>query len=221
MSAANEISIVRRSEEHSPNASQEAGSSRSGDTNGARAVDMNSPAAVRRRLPDERHSLAHNFPVGGQEGYITVGCTRMVCRANCSSGWRRKARRFPVSWILSRRQCLWRCSMAYRCGSGDKFSQTRFELSGWSGNSKIGYAKSLTDYLFRWLELCFLKGEQGLLFKLPKTSQPKREVTSVVDGLGQLVELGDAPPCQFCGSLMLRNNSCYRCMTCGSTSGCS
>jgi hypothetical protein len=34
-------------------------------------------------------------------------------------------------------------------------------------------------------------------------------------------KLGDAPPCQFCGSLMVRNGSCYRCMTCGSTSGCS
>ena len=73
MSAANEISIVRRHEEHFPSASQEAGSSGSGDTNGARAVDINSSAAVRRRLPDERHSLTHHLSVGGQEGYVTVG----------------------------------------------------------------------------------------------------------------------------------------------------
>jgi hypothetical protein len=81
--------------------------------------------------------------------------------------------------------------------------------------------KHKTDYLFRWLEMRFLKGEQGLLFELPKAAQPQREVTSAVEGLGQVIELGDAPPCQFCGSLMVRNGSCYRCMTCGSTSGCS
>jgi ribonucleoside-diphosphate reductase alpha chain len=89
------------------------------------------------------------------------------------------------------------------------------------GQSKDWHAKSLTDYLFRWLELRFLKGEQGLLFDLPKLPQSQREVTRVVEGLGQVVELGDAPSCQFCGSLMVRNGSCYRCMTCGSTSGCS
>ena len=75
------------------------------------------------------------------------------------------------------------------------------------------------DYLFPWLELRFLKGGLGLLFELPGPAQPLREVTSVVEGLGQVVELGDAPTCQFCGSLMVRNGSCYRCMTCGSTSG--
>jgi ribonucleoside-diphosphate reductase alpha chain len=103
----------------------------------------------------------------------------------------------------------------------DKFSHTRFEPSGWSGNRKIGYAKSLMDYLFRWLELRFLKGEQRLLFELPRLAKLQREVTSVVEGLRQVAEFGDAPVCQFCGSLMVRNASCYRCMECGSTSGCS
>ena len=102
----------------------------------------------------------------------------------------------------------------------DKFSHTRFEPSGWSGNPKIGYAKSLMDYLFRWLELRFLKGEQGILFELPMLA-PRRDAGSAVRALGQLVALGDAPTCQFCGSLMVRNGSCYRCMECGSTSGCS
>jgi len=80
---------------------------------------------------------------------------------------------------------------------------------------------AVADYLFRWLELRFLKGEQGLLFELHKPSQPQREVTSVVEGLGQIVELGDAPVCQSCGSLMVTNGSCYRCIEWGSTSGCS
>ena len=222
MSAANEISIVRRSEEHSPNASEEGGSSGSGDTNGARAVDMNSPTAVRRRLPDERHSLTHHFSVGGQEGYVTVGLyedglpgelfIRMAKEGSTVSGLMDS---FATAVSLALQYGV---PLRVLC---DKFSHTRFEPSGWSGNPKIGYAKSLTDYLFRWLELRFLKGEQGLLFELPKLAQPQREVTSVVEGLGQVVELGDAPVCQFCGSLMVRNGSCYRCMTCGSTSGCS
>ena len=103
----------------------------------------------------------------------------------------------------------------------DKFSHTRFEPSGWSGNPKIGYAKSLMDYLFRWLELRFLKGEQGILFELARQAPPRPESGSVVAALRQVVGLGDAPVCVICGSLMVRNGSCYRCMECGSTSGCS
>jgi len=102
----------------------------------------------------------------------------------------------------------------------DKFSHTRFEPSGWSGNPKIGYAKSLQDYLFRWLELRFLNGEQGLLFVQLGSGEMHYEGSSA-SALGQVVELGDAPTCQFCGSLMVRNGSCYRCLKCGSTSGCS
>ena len=222
MSAAKEIAIVKRSEEHSLNASEEVGSSGSGDGNGTSTEATNGSPAVRRRLPDERHSLTHHFSVGGQEGYVTVGLyedglpgelfIRMAKEGSTVSGLMDS---FATAVSLALQYGV---PLRVLC---DKFSHTRFEPSGWSGNPKIGYAKSLTDYLFRWLELRFLKGEQGLLFELPKLAQPQREVTSVVEGLGQVVELGDAPPCQFCGSLMVRNGSCYRCMTCGSTSGCS
>ena len=222
MSAAKQIAIVKRSEEHSLKASEEAGSNGSGDTSGTRAGGTDGPPAVRRRLPDERHSLTHHFSVGGQEGYVTVGLyedglpgelfIRMAKEGSTVSGLMDS---FATAVSLALQYGV---PLRVLC---DKFSHTRFEPSGWSGNPKIGYAKSLMDYLFRWLELRFLKGEQGLLFELPKLAQPQREVTSVVEGLGQVVELGDAPVCQFCGSLMVRNGSCYRCMTCGSTSGCS
>jgi ribonucleoside-diphosphate reductase alpha chain len=222
VSAAKEILIVEHSEEHSQKASKDAGSNGSGDANGARVAHADGPTAVRRRLPDERHSLTHHFGVGGQEGYVTVGLyedglpgelfIRMAKEGSTVSGLMDS---FATAVSLALQYGV---PLRVLC---DKFSHTRFEPSGWSGNPKIGYAKSMMDYLFRWLELRFLKGEQGLLFELPKPAQPKREVTSAVEGLGQVVELGDAPPCQFCGSLMVRNGSCYRCMTCGSTSGCS
>ena len=222
MSAAKEIVIVEHSKELSLSASKEAGSNGSGHLSGTSAAGTDGSPAVRRRLPDERHSLTHHFSVGGQEGYVTVGLyedglpgelfIRMAKEGSTVSGLMDS---FATAVSLALQYGV---PLRVLC---DKFSHTRFEPSGWSGNPKIGYAKSLTDYLFRWLELRFLKGEQGLLFELPKLAQPQREVTSVVEGLGQVVELGDAPPCQFCGSLMVRNGSCYRCMTCGSTSGCS
>jgi len=222
MSAAKEIAIVKHSEEHSLNASKGVGSNGSGDANGMRAAGTDGPPAVRRRLPDERHSLTHHFSVGGQEGYVTVGLyedglpgelfIRMAKEGSTVSGLMDS---FATAVSLALQYGV---PLRVLC---DKFSHTRFEPSGWSGNPKIGYAKSLTDYLFRWLELRFLKGEQGLLFELPKPAQSHREPSGVVEALGQVVELGDAPVCQFCGSLMVRNASCYRCMTCGSTSGCS
>ena len=177
--------------------------------------------AVRRRLPDERRSLTHHFSIGGQEGYVTVGLyedglpgelfIRMAKEGSTVSGLMDS---FATAVSLALQYGV---PLKILC---DKFSHTRFEPSGWSGNPKIGYAKSLMDYLFRWLELCFLKGEQGILFEPPISANRQHEGNSV-KALGGLVELGDAPTCQFCGSLMVRNGSCYRCLECGSTSGCS
>ena len=177
--------------------------------------------AVRRRLPDERRSLTHHFSVGGQEGYVTVGLyedglpgelfIRMAKEGSTVSGLMDS---FATAVSLALQYGV---PLQILC---DKFSHTRFEPSGWSGNPKIGYAKSLMDYLFRWLELRFLKGEQAMLFERQSSGEPQYERGSV-KALGKVVELGDAPTCQFCGSLMVRNGSCYRCLECGSTSGCS
>ena len=222
MSAAKEIVRVEESERHSPNTSNGVGRAEPGQTTNARAGSAEGLAAVRRRLPDERRSLTHHFSVGGQEGYVTVGLyedglpgelfIRMAKEGSTVSGLMDS---FATAVALALQYGV---PLRVLC---DKFSHMRFEPSGWSGNPKIGYAKSLMDYLFRWIELGFLKGEQGLLFEMPKPTQTQRAVTSAVEGLGQVVELGDPPVCQFCGSLMVRNGSCHRCMTCGGTSGCS
>jgi ribonucleoside-diphosphate reductase alpha chain len=127
----------------------------------------------------------------------------------------------------------------------EKFAHTRFEPSGWTSTPDIGFAKSIMDYIFRWLQLRFLTGQQQMLFenlRLRSTPQAQASLADLdqssregrgqnldtgasshhaADALSSLVDLGDAPTCSFCGSIMTRNGSCYRCMSCGSTSGCS
>jgi ribonucleoside-diphosphate reductase alpha chain len=175
----------------------------------------------------------------------------------------------------------------------EKFAHTRFEPSGWTGNEQIGYAKSLMDYIFRWLNLRFLSGTQLSLFASfapqapqlpvspsiladqemeeespssqnhlarlaqevakrlnqvnnqtsapgggiapePQAWQPKasvapthgpelkdRGIYHASEAMREMYEMGDAPSCSTCGAIMVRNGSCYRCMSCGSTSGCS
>jgi len=219
MSGTSEIKVVA-AKQVVANASPE---TTDGNANGSveTAKNNGSYPAFRRRLPDERHSLTHNFSIGGQEGYVTVGLyedglpgevfIRMAKEGSTVSGLMDS---FATAVSLALQYGV---PLQILC---DKFSHTRFEPSGWSGNPKIGYAKSLMDYLFRWLELRFLKGEQGILFERHSSGEPQYEGSST-KALGQLVELGDAPTCQFCGSLMVRNGSCYRCLECGSTSGCS
>ncbi|HLB89246.1 MAG TPA: hypothetical protein VJK29_16450 [Terriglobales bacterium] len=214
MSEATEITNIEHSQGRPLKSSDESTDNKPGGSGGT--------LAVRRRLPDERHGLTHHFSVGGQEGYVTVGLyedglpgemfIRMAKEGSTVSGLMDS---FATAVSLALQYGV---PLQVLC---DKFSHTRFEPSGWSGNPKIGYAKSLMDYLFRWIELRFLKGEQGILFELQSRSQPQPETGSVMKALGQVVGLGDAPTCQFCGSLMVRNGSCYRCLECGGTSGCS
>jgi ribonucleoside-diphosphate reductase alpha chain len=191
--------------------------------------ERRTPRAVRRHLPDERCGITHKFSVGGQEGYVTVGLfedglpgeifIRISKEGSTVSGLMDS---FATAVSLALQYGV---PLRVLCA---KFSHMRFEPSGWSGNPEIGYAKSLTDYLFRWLELRFLKGEQRTLFEnLPiraaPTAVPRANGNggSTARALADVVDLGDAPTCQFCGSLMVRNGSCYRCLECGSTSGCS
>jgi ribonucleoside-diphosphate reductase alpha chain len=204
------------------------------------------PRAVRHRLPEERASVTHKFKVGDHEGYITVG---LYPNGKVGEIFITMAKEgSTVSGLMDSFACA--VSIALQHGVTlellcEKFAHTRFEPSGWSGSPEIGYAKSIMDYIFRWLHLRFLTGQQQLLFEnlRPKLSaaQPSevgelngssvsrttndagRTTGSVhaADALSSLVDLGDAPTCSFCGSIMTRNGSCYRCMSCGSTSGCS
>ncbi|MGA7905794.1 MAG: vitamin B12-dependent ribonucleotide reductase [Candidatus Sulfotelmatobacter sp.] len=205
------------------------------------------PRAVRHKLQEERASITHKFNIGGHEGYITVGLypdgspgelfITMAKEGSTVSG-------LMDSFALT-------ASIALQHGVPlkllcEKFAHTRFEPSGWTNNPDIGFAKSIMDYIFRWLQLRFLTGQQQMLFEnfrpklsaissqpseigdLNGSSEPKPEARGLkpgsvhaADALSSIVDLGDAPTCSFCGSIMTRNGSCYRCMSCGSTSGCS
>jgi len=260
------------------------------------AQDLNQPPrAVRHRLPEERASVTHKFSIAGHEGYITVGLypsgqpgeifIRMAKEGSTVSGLMDA---FATSISLALQHGV---PLRVLC---EKFAHTRFEPSGWTGNEQIGYAKSLMDYIFRWLNLRFLSGEQLTLFaglspqapQLPasptllpesepapetsisqtqlsklaeevarklqagsqgmgSTSAPAggiapevqavgsqappthgpalqdRGVYHAADAMREMYVMGDAPSCSTCGAIMVRNGSCYRCMSCGSTSGCS
>jgi ribonucleoside-diphosphate reductase alpha chain len=265
------------------------------------AQDLNAPPrAVRHRLQDERASITHKFAIAGHEGYLTVGLypsgqvgeifIKMAKEGSTVSGLMDA---FATSISIALQHGV---PLKVLC---EKFAHTRFEPSGWTGNEQIGYAKSLMDYIFRWLNLRFLSGTQLSLFssfaqqapqlpaspsmipdaegeevsgiaqdnmarlaeqvarRLSQISNPSgglgmgiagagggiapdahvaspsaasstqvpsladRGIYHAADAMRDMFEMGDAPSCSVCGAIMVRNGSCYRCMECGSTSGCS
>ena len=289
------------------------------------------PRASRHRLPGERASVTHKFAIAGHEGYITVGLypnghpgeifIRMAKEGSTVSGLMDS---FATAISISLQHGV---PLKVLC---EKFAHTRFEPSGWTGNPEIGFAKSIMDYIFRWIQIRFLSGTQLDLFaglaptasvpvegtvtapgntvsmaansedaanlgeaRMPhqatphapldalsaaddaspqailqrearthkaisdedifdngagshyadrtpprhgiapdlsaraesatptKNSMADRGVYHASDAMKSMYDMGDAPSCATCGAIMTRSGSCYRCMSCGSTSGCS
>lgn len=189
---------------------------------------------ARRRLPAERAAYTHKFSIAGHEGYITVGMYEdntpgevFITMSKEGSTLSGMMDAFATS-----------ISIALQYGVPlkvlvDKFSHMRFEPSGFTQNPDIPIAKSICDYIFRWLGMKFLpKDEQPVtvITDTPVIETVKKE-TKVVESAavtaGERNEKyvfqtqADAPPCHECGSLMIRSGSCYKCTQCGSTSGCS
>jgi ribonucleoside-diphosphate reductase alpha chain len=109
----------------------------------------------------------------------------------------------------------------------EKFSHVRFEPSGFTKNQEIPYAKSITDYIIRWLASKFLSAEHQEAVGVQTVPAAGKLETAPPAG-GKSAASGptfrsqaDAPSCHYCGAIMTRNGSCYRCGNCGSTSGCS
>ncbi|MBW2731919.1 MAG: vitamin B12-dependent ribonucleotide reductase [Deltaproteobacteria bacterium] len=207
------------------------------------------PKAVRNKMPSERRSITHKFSIGGQAGYLTVGMyddgrpgeifVRMAKEGSTISGLMDS---FATAISLSLQHGVPLRLLV------EKFSHTRFEPSGWTDNRKIGFAKSILDYIFRWIEVKFPEGRYADQQTLPGFGINGGRENEAVPQTGQAAEFSpvndlpaspragarpegqqrlftttfDAPPCSECGSLeMVPNGTCYKCMNCGATSGCS
>jgi len=122
------------------------------------------PAANRHRRPDERASITHHFSIAGHEGYLTVG---LYPNGQPGEIFARMAE--EGSTIAGLMECFGTVvSVSLQHGVPlqvlvGKLSHTRFEPSGWTGNQELGYAKSIMDYLFRWMESRFLSGKQWVV----------------------------------------------------------
>jgi ribonucleoside-diphosphate reductase alpha chain len=190
---------------------------------------------VRRHLPVERHSITHKFSVAGHEGYLTIGMYQDGAPGEIFIVMAKEGS--TLSGVMD--SFATTCSMALQYGVPlkvlvDKFSHTRFEPSGFTSNPQVPYAKSIMDYIFRYLASKFLPAEEAKALGVqideppltPLTIQsPPISVAPAAKPLkkGALVDIQDrdAPVCFECGSLMVRNGACYKCLNCGSTSGCS
>jgi ribonucleoside-diphosphate reductase alpha chain len=246
----------------------------------------------RERLPDTRQSVTHKFSISGHEGYITVGLYPDGRPGELFITMAKEG-----STIGGLMDCFGTAvSMSLQYGVPlevyvNKFSHTRFEPMGFTKNADIKIAKSLVDYIFRWLGITFLPGYKEANKALSpspadapppepgeaetelrpaatmaggpaaahgsaKTTRPpngssppagngrpalrrpaKRNGATPVDRLSAalMAEGGsglsrseqfasfqtDAPTCDNCGAITVRNGNCYLCYNCGSSMGCS
>jgi ribonucleoside-diphosphate reductase alpha chain len=270
----------------------------------------------RRRLPAERSAVTHKFDIAGHEGYITVG---LYPDGQPGEIFLKMAKEgSTVSGLMDSFATTVSVALQYGVPLKDlvnKFAHVRFEPSGFTGNQEIPIAKSIVDYIFRWLGSRFLspddKGILGLIDRsaivdeppagsatvdpsassiadpvpapagspspapakpsesssdTPKATAIAAEPTEAPKSVGEPLAViatngslanghaangngaakasnggstapgislnfgnskvsfqtqADAPSCADCGSIMVRNGSCYKCLNCGSTSGCS
>jgi ribonucleoside-diphosphate reductase alpha chain len=212
--------------------------SRDKEKTAAVAVD---PGPRRRKLPDERHALTHKFDIQGHEGYVTVGLFDdgqpgeiflvMAKEGSTISGFA-DAFAQAISYALQYGVPLQDLV--------DKFSHVRFEPSGMTKNPDVRFAKSIVDYIFRWMAAKFLSPEAqfraGVNNREELVTSPEQlpldvaaaagaSATAVIaspktSSFAAMQNQEDAPPCSTCGSIMVRSGSCYKCANCGTTSGC-
>jgi ribonucleoside-diphosphate reductase alpha chain len=252
-------------------------------------------APRRERLPDTRHSVTHKFSISGHEGYITVGLYPDGRPGELFITMAKEG-----STIGGLMDCFGTAvSMSLQYGVPlevyvNKFSHTRFEPQGYTKNPDIRIAKSLVDYIFRWLGITFLPGYREQNKALPAAAEPTaggsgdtetepRPVAKMAGGPGagpgsakpngssnaapnghgphfvvgnangtakragaapaserpslatmldpssalnprteQFASFqSDAPSCDRCGAITVRNGNCYLCHNCGNSMGCS
>ena len=191
------------------------------------------PQPVRRRLPADCRSVRHKFDVAGHEGYIHVGFYDDGTPGEIFIKMAKEGS--TISGLMDTIATLTSMSLQYGVPLDalvSKFSHVRFEPSGFTRNPEIPYAKSITDYIFRFLGVRFLaadkrsqvglveEGAVGVTASEPAGAPLRGVADSAPAGIAFQPQ-SDAPSCPDCGSIMIRNGSCYRCSNCGATSGCS
>ena len=204
------------------------------------------PAYRRHRLPDERMAMTHKFTIGEHEGYMTIG---EFADGNPGEVFVHISKEgSAVSGLMDAVGTL--TSVALQSGVPlstlvKKFAHMRFEPSGWTRSKEIPHADSILDYVFRWMGSRYLQDESADTtaqqarmamspdeVKLadeaagPAPVMPTPATLPLLDSAALDKAIGfqnqlDAPPCAECGSIMVRSGSCFRCLNCGATSGCS
>jgi ribonucleoside-diphosphate reductase alpha chain len=121
-----------------------------------------------------------------------------------------------------------------------KFAHSRFEPSGFTKNPDIPIAKSIVDYIFRWLDSTFPSGRARGIGPHPASpaahTPPSAASTPAAPASAEEAKveskeirldsqfnhfMADAPACDNCGAITVRNGACYRCYNCGNSMGCS
>ncbi|MCZ7617165.1 MAG: vitamin B12-dependent ribonucleotide reductase [Myxococcota bacterium] len=207
---------------------------------GAKVIPLEEARPRRVKLPDERVARTHKFSVAGHEGYLTVG---LYDEGQPGEIFLRMAKEgSTVSGLMDTIATMTSIALQYGVPLKtlvDKFSHTRFEPSGFTNNPEIPFAKSITDYVFRYLGSRFLDTEAP-----PDEQETQSEAVGLGDtkvvralpraavagGSGRpasneakraFVNQSDAPSCSDCGSITVRNGACYKCANCGLSMGCS
>jgi ribonucleoside-diphosphate reductase alpha chain len=196
---------------------------------------VHTSAPRRKKLPDERRALTHKFSVGGHEGYITVGLYDDWTPGEIFLTMAKEGS--TISGLMDAFATAISLTLQYGVpleALVEKFSHMRFEPAGYTKNPEIPIAKSLVDYIFRYLASRFLtadlRARAGVISREENgngNGGPWAHVDPPKHPAGPAVQAqtfensADAPSCHQCGHLMVRNGACYKCLNCGETSGCS
>ena len=224
-------------------------------------VKDDAPRPKRRRLSDTRLSLTHKFNVAGHEGYLTVGLYEDNKPGELFITMSKEGS--TIGGLMDSLGTATSVALQYGVPIESlvtKFSHQRFEPAGMTENPDIPFAKSLVDYIFRWMGMQFVPGyreahaPQRSSRPAPADASPLAGTSRLLGAVGGTVgaaqraepaedadgaraaphavrrsvldeslseKQSDAPACDVCGNVTIRNGHCYKCLNCGNSMGCS
>lgn len=215
-------------------------------TAGLRIVDLEKHVAKRRKLPDTRPSITHKFDIAGHQGYLTVGLFEDGQPGELFVSIAKEGS--TIGGLMDAVGVLTSIALQYGVPLETlvkKFSFQRFEPSGFTKNPNIRNAASIIDYVFRWMQSEFIKpaapedsSSQEISYTITQLPKPNQEISYAGEALLKPAAVAaikkpatlsesvshfqeDAPCCSNCGHITVRNGSCYRCLSCGESMGCS